>query len=241
MKIRSLTRDRLGGGRSDPNPLGFSWITSVALQASTQNFTYLFLHQFYVLTRNFGRFSRFVLFKLIQFTCNLAHGKKCRSMTRGSLFLRILCTTFYFTYSVRFILYHQMTGAAPTPVPSVASKPRRQILLPRVSLTELIPFLPSETNSSFMPEDNIYWSSYLTSKHNSDNWHHIRKDNRRFISRSQIKSPRRSQSYSIKSPITAGQPKPRQPWVASRSIRLYVKVGTVRAPSAETGSVWYFG
>ena len=36
------------GGECDP-PHRFSWITSVALQVSTQNFAYLFVHQYYAL------------------------------------------------------------------------------------------------------------------------------------------------------------------------------------------------
>ena len=39
-----------GGGGGGSNPLGFSWITSVALQVSTQNLVYLSLHQFNVPT-----------------------------------------------------------------------------------------------------------------------------------------------------------------------------------------------
>ena len=38
--IKILTRDRLWG--SDPNPLGFSWITSVSLKISTPNLACLF-------------------------------------------------------------------------------------------------------------------------------------------------------------------------------------------------------
>ena len=52
-----IPRDRLGG--SDPTPpLGFSWITSVALQVSTRNLAYLSVHQFDVFLQNFEKFSQ---------------------------------------------------------------------------------------------------------------------------------------------------------------------------------------
>ena len=52
-----LTRDRLGG--SDPTlPLGFCWITSVALQVWTRNLAYLFVCQFDAFLQNFENFSQ---------------------------------------------------------------------------------------------------------------------------------------------------------------------------------------
>ena len=54
----ALTRDRLVGGRDPPLPLGFSWRTSVTLQISSRNLAYLSVHQFYVLTQNFGSLKR---------------------------------------------------------------------------------------------------------------------------------------------------------------------------------------
>ena len=57
-----LTRDRRkgGGGRIWPPPSFFSWITSEALQVSSRNLAHLLIHQFYVLTQNFWKFSRFI-------------------------------------------------------------------------------------------------------------------------------------------------------------------------------------
>ena len=57
-----LTRDRrkgVGVG-SDPLLRSFFWITSEALQVSSRNLAHLLIHQFYVLTQNFGNFSRFI-------------------------------------------------------------------------------------------------------------------------------------------------------------------------------------
>ena len=43
-----------GGGGSGPSR-DFSGMTSLALQVSSRNLAYLFVHQFYVLTQNFGK------------------------------------------------------------------------------------------------------------------------------------------------------------------------------------------
>ena len=61
----SLIRDSLGGVGSDP--LVFSRIMFVALQVSTRHTTHLFVHQFYVLAQNVGRYCR-KLFEFYRFS-----------------------------------------------------------------------------------------------------------------------------------------------------------------------------
>ena len=72
--LPSLARDRRGG--SDPTPIDFSWITSVALQASTRNVIYLLLHQLYVPTQNFGRLILFWVILIRVTQCHASLGEK---------------------------------------------------------------------------------------------------------------------------------------------------------------------